>query len=86
MQADDVDLAEQLVEVADPAGQSGVVAGVVHHLHPEAGGPAGDGLADAAEPDEPERRAVHVAAEVLQDPPALPPVVAEVGFGVVRES
>ena len=49
-------------------------------------GAAGDRLADAAEPDEPERRAVHVAAEVLHDPPALPAVAAQVGFGVVREA
>ena len=33
---------EQVVEVADPTGDPGVGAGVVEHLHAEAGGAAGD--------------------------------------------
>ena len=41
--------------------------------------------ADAAVADDAERRAVHVAAEVLRDAPAVPAAGAQVGFGVVRE-
>ena len=67
-------------------GTPGVGAGVVEDVHAEAGRATGDGLTDPAEADEPERRAVHVASEVLVDPPAVPAAVAQVGLGVVREA
>ena len=56
MQRHDVGVGQQVVEIARRAGHAGVVTRVVQHLHPEAGGAAGDRLPDAAEADEAERR------------------------------
>ena len=82
----DVGVGEQPVEVADVPGLAGVGAGVVQDAHAEAGGPPGHRPPDAAVADEAERGAVHVAAEVLVDAPAVPAVLAQVGLGVVREA
>ena len=62
------------------------MARVVPHVHPEARGAARDRLADAAEPDEPERRAVDVLTEVLHDVPARPARVSQVRFGGRRQA
>ena len=70
VQRHDVGRGEQLVEVGDVAGLAGVGARVVQHLHPEAGRAARDRAADAAVADDAERRAVHVATEVLRDRPS----------------
>ena len=57
---------------------------MVQHLHAEAGGAAGNGAADAAVPDDAERRAVHVDAEEVADVEPGPASGAEVGLGVGR--
>ena len=64
------DVGEQLVEVGDVAGLAGVGAGVVQHVHAEPGGAPRDRAPDAPVADDAERRAVHVAAEVLRDRPS----------------
>ena len=85
VQRHDVGRREQLVEVGDVAGLAGVGARVVQHLHAEARRAARDRAPDAAVADDAERRAVHVSAEILRDPPPVPAAGAQVGLGVVRE-
>ena len=84
VQRDDVGDAEQVVEIGDPSGDSGVVARVVEHLHAEARGAARDGLPDATEPDHAERAAVHVLSEEPVHAEAVPASLSKVGLRVGR--
>jgi hypothetical protein len=86
VQGHDVALGQQRVEVAAPADDARVMARVVQHLHAEAGGAASYGLADAAEADDAQHGAVHVAPQVLVDVPARPATGAQVGFRLPRAS
>ncbi len=65
-------------------GDARVVTRVMDHLHAEARGAPRHGLADAAEPDHTEDRAVHVDAVVRVEAASFPSPGADVGFGLRR--
>ena len=84
MQAYDVGLGEQFVQVVDVAGEPGRGEVVVDHPHREALGPLGDGLADSSVADEAQGGAIYVLAQITVELPLLPSAPAQIRLCVRR--
>ncbi len=86
VQADDVRARQQLVQCRDETRQTRVVPRGVDHFHVETRCSLSHGLADTAESDQPERRAVHVTRQVGAESPALPAALPKIPLGVGGQS
>ena len=84
--AEDVGLDEELVELGHVSGHPGRVPGVVQDLHPEPRGAPGDGFSYSSVADQTQGGAVHVVAQVLVDAPTGPGAAAEVALCVAGEA